>query len=198
MGNFNDDRVRAVLLGRRAVRVMPFPGVEGAEFGIRILVDEEIDHARMAAVEYVKNFTKRLQMDYGQVLLIEPDFLDREIQRQIIWRSFIDPDTREEENPAPYFPDPEDVRKLDAVLVETLHQCYLEHQNYINPLTGLSDEEVDALVEALGKESIGTAILGQYDAPTLRKLVHTLVARLASSRISRSSSGGSPATAIQD
>lgn len=198
MSTFDDERIKAILLGRRAVRVMPFPGVEGAEFGVRILLDEEIDHARMAAIDYLKNFTKRLQMEIGQILLIEPEFLDREIQRQIIWRSFVDPEHKNEENPPPYFADDEDIRKLDSVLVETLFQCYLEHQNFVNPLTGLSEEEVGGLVEALGKGLISTAILGQYDAPTLRKLVHTLAVQLASSQTSKSTTGGSPATEIRN
>lgn len=193
MPDISDKRLQQMLLGRRAITTMPFPGADEVEIGIRILTDDETDGARMAASQRVIDAAKKRGLDPTQLLLIEPELLDREMQRQVIWRSTVNVETKDADKPAPFFPDPDDIRGLDTIMVETLFQAYVDHQQYISPLKSLDEKETEELVNALGKGPIGEVILSQYDAPTLRKLVRSLASLLVSAQPSKSSIGGSVA-----
>lgn len=176
-------RVSAMLRGRRDIRVMPLPGIpEDTEdppvVGVRILLDNEVDLCRMEATQYLTGKAKRMRIDYDVLMRSDPEMLDREITRQLIYRCIVSTATDESgEHPA-FFPSPEAVRQLDTVMIETLFEVYLEQQNFVNPLRGLNDVEVSELADALGKEPGAAVILSQYDAPSLRSLVHFLAAEL--------------------
>ena len=189
MTDFSDDRVRDMLRGRRAVKVIPMPGTDedsGILVGVRILTEEEVDAARLDAVQYVNSLAKRARVDARDMLSVDAELLDREIQRQLVQRSFLNPEKGEGDY-KPFFPAPQAVRQLDTTLQQTLFHVYLDHQNYVSPLRGMGEAEVRELAEALGKEPTARARLGLYDAPTLRTLVHILAAQLESSQTSRSS-----------
>ena len=182
MAGFGDERIQKVLRGRREVVVVPFPGVEGEEVGVRILTEEDIDAARADAAQHVELEAKRLKLDSLRLLSVDPEFMDREFQRQIIARAFFDA----EDSPAdrskskPFFATARAVRQCDAPLVETLYQLYVVHQNSVSPLVELDAEDVKELADALSKGQTSMAILGAYDAPTLRSLVLSIVHRLSS------------------
>ena len=182
MNTFDDRRVQEILKGRRASRVLPFPGDDERTIGIRLLADQEIDNARLDALVHLSRHMPAIpEMSLERLCLVDPELLDREVQRQVIYKAFVNPDTIKNPEPEPFFADPDDVRGLDSVMVETLHQAYLNHQEYANPQSTLTDEQVDELVDTLGKEQSGPDILSLLDARSLRILVHSMAARLAKS-----------------
>lgn len=171
MANFNDDRIRAMLAGRRSVQRVPFPGLglDAPMVGIRLMRDSEMDAARLQASRDCKTA--------GVDLEVDPEALDRLTERQIIWRSFVDPECGDDD-PPPYFPSYRDVASLDAVLVRSLFRAYLEVQDFISPRGSLSDAEVQELVDALGKEPGATVLLDRFAHETLQHCVRSLASRL--------------------
>jgi hypothetical protein len=194
VADFSDERIRAMLRGRRQVRELPMPGMDEGEaltIGVRVLLEEEIDTARAEAIQYVNAVAKRHRLDSREMLSIDGELLDREIERQLVFRAFVDPDKGDEDY-KPFFKAPQAVRQLDSVLQRTLFHIYLDHQNFVSPLRGLDDHEAQELAEALGKGQSGTAMLGLCDAVTLRSLVHTLASQLQSALSGRSSTSFEP------
>ena len=195
-------RISAMLRGRRDIRTLELPGIElndqgkpidggdAVEVGVRILIEEEIDEARLEAVQYINARAKKLALDPHALLLIDGDLLDREITRQLIFRAFVETtEDTETKSRKPFFPSPTAVRQLDSVLVVTLFEVYLDQQNFVNPLRAIDDAEVGELVDALGKERGVDVILSQYDAPSLRSLLHFLASELRTLRGGKSSTG---------
>ena len=177
----SSERIRAMLRGRREVRMVPLPGFGYGEellmVGIRVLTEEEVDAARAEATQYARNLASKYRIDAREMLSIDAEVLDREVQRQLVYRAFVDPDKGEGDY-KPFFKAPQAVRQLDSVMQQTLFNMYLDHQNYVNPLRGLEEDDVTALVEALKKTPETEALLGLYDARSLRTLSLTLVAEL--------------------
>ncbi len=167
MGTFNDERVREMLRGRLAVKPVPFPGLEGVDIGIRALADAEVDSARVRATQYVKEQRVDLDVDTG--------FLDREIQRQLIWRSTSDP-SDESKDPAPFFGSDKDVRRLDPPTIAALWALYVEHQEHISPVRTLDKQELKEMVDALGKGPVAGLI--HLSPATLRACVHSMASAI--------------------
>lgn len=182
MSTFDDQRVQEILKGRKAARVLPFPGEDSKTIGVRLLTDEEIDHARLDALVYISRHMPAIpELSLERLLFADPELLDREVQRQVIHKAFVNPDQINDPAPDPFFLDPDDVRRLDSVMIETLHQVYLNHQEYANPLSDITEEQAEELVDALGKGPNAPDILSLLDARSLRILVRILGARLAKS-----------------
>lgn len=181
----DDNRIQAMLRGRRSVRLVPFPGfgadeAGSAEVGVRILTEEEVDEARAEAAQYIGSLAKRYGVDAREFLSLDAETLDREVQRQIVTRAFLQPAADGDGNRKRFFPAAQGVRQLDTVLQDALFHLYLDHQNHVNPMHGLTEEDVAEIVEALGKEPEPPALLGLYDVRTLRSLVRILAVRLYS------------------
>ncbi|GAG10967.1 unnamed protein product, partial [marine sediment metagenome] len=134
----HEDQIKAMLAGRRKVRALPFPDLKDVEFGVRILTEEELDDSRLEAQKYVEGRAATLGLELARMLLVDPELLDREIKRQIIFHATVNPSVSD--NPPPFFPEPGEIRKLDSVIVETLYQCYEDHQNFVDPLINLDEE----------------------------------------------------------
>ncbi len=175
-----DERIAAMLRGRREVRMVPLPGFgDDAELvmvGIRVLTDEEIDAARAEATQYVRNLAAKYRLDVREMLSVDAENLDREVNRQLVYRAFVNPGGEGE--PKLFFDGIGRVRQLDSVMQQTLFYMYLSHQDYVNPLRGLQEDDVAALVEGLKKTPETEALLGQYDARSLLRLALTLAAEL--------------------
>lgn len=146
-----DERIAAMLRGRRAVRMVPLPGFgEDSELvmvGIRVLTEEEIDAARAEATQYVRSLATKYRLDVREMLSVDAENLDREVQRQLVYRAFVDGSGEGE--PKLFFNGIGRVRQLDSVMQQTLFTMYLDHQNYVNPLRGMDEDDVAGLVEAL-------------------------------------------------
>jgi hypothetical protein len=183
--DFTDDRIRAMLRGRREVRVYPLPGADDeAEFavGIRVLTGEEIDDARTEATQYTQALAKRRKLDVQQLQWIDGDPHEAEVHRQIIYRACIDPDSvSSDAEPKPFFPGVQAVRQIDDTFAQMLYQLYLSHQQWVNPYLGASQSEVTEIIEALKKTPERRAMLGLYDVPTLLTLAASMAAQLADS-----------------
>lgn len=182
----DDNRIQAMLRGRRSVRLVPFPGfgaeeTGSTEVGVRILTEEEVDEARAEATQYIGGLAKRYGVDAREFLSLDAETLDREVQRQIVTRAFLQPTPDAEGVRKRFFPAAQGVRQLDTVLQDALFHLYLDHQNYVNPMHGYTEEEVAELAEALGKGAEPPALLGLFDVRTLRSLVRILAVRLCSS-----------------
>lgn len=180
--DFTSEHLQAILRGRREVRPVPFPGADGVRIGVRILVDEELDYARIEAQRYVKKL--------GVDLDVDPELLDREVERQVIWRAFVN--VENPEHPA-FFPSDRDVRSLDSVTVRALFNLYREHQEYVSPLIALDEGGQKALIDALGKGLDPEVAFSAFDSNTLRRLCLSMASQLrASAPTSKSSSPPSP------
>lgn len=176
MAGFSDARLQKALEGKRSISRVHYPGVPECVMGIRILSDAEHDEAREAASKYTAQRAKELLIEAPALLAIDPEHGDPEVQRQIIARAFVDIDgPKPPADTKPFFPSPQAVRQLPAVDREVLFQMYAEHQNSVSPLETLDGDQIAELKAAIKKEHVGTALLGMYDAPTLRSLLRSLV-----------------------
>lgn len=193
----NDERYRAMLQGRRAVRRIPFPGApapqDGSapahELGVRILTADEQAMARGDATQYVAARAKALSISAAELMLIDPELFDLEVQRCMIQRAFVQPEPDDKGNYEPMWPSPTAVRQLPDVMVAALFDVYRAHQDFTSPL--VSAGEFDEVFEDLKKgdgASATTEALTQleltlmlYDAPTLRRCSRTLAELLVKS-----------------
>ena len=168
MATFSTERIAAIIKGRRSIRKVDFPPL-GCVIWIRALSESECDAARIEAARYCKKHSADLDID--------PEFYDREVRRQMVWRSTVDAD-HDGDSPPPFFPSDKDLLSLDSALIHLLFQAYLEVQEEIVPAATLTAEEVEELVQALGKEDGPDRLLSQYGPDTLRRCVRSLASRL--------------------
>lgn len=168
----SDDDPREALKKRLAAQLEPgdytFPGTD-VPIKVRLLAEREVDFAKIEA----QRFAKKLNAD----LEIDPDFLDREIQRQIVWRSTFEPIAKEGKL-VPLFPSDAEVRDLDTVTVESLYQLYIEHQERRSVMRYLTQEQVDKLAAALRSAPQSMSYeLSRYDHGALVRLIVSLINR---------------------
>lgn len=161
MGRFSDDAIKAALCGSQAMRRYPFPGHAKTQVAVKLLTDAQLDGARLRAVETVK--ARKAEV------LIDPDFLDRCIHREIIAAAFYDAD--ESSKDVWFFADQDEVAQLDNHTVRALYELYMTHAQSMDPYAYCPPEEVEALSEQLGKSENSVGILNLYDAVTLRSLL---------------------------
>lgn len=162
MPKFSDAEVQSALHGRKAVRTYAFPGAESLRVGIRCLTEAEMDACRLRAVDYCKKNKAELMLD--------PDFLERAIKREVVATSLRDSDDAEHF----FFADSAEASQLDAQTITALYELYLLHHETLDPYAFASKEEVEVLVQQLGKSPSDEGILKLFDAPTLRKCVLSL------------------------
>lgn len=159
--DFTDARISEMLAGRRAVRVYSLPFAEGIDIGIRVLSEKEIDDSRIEAQRYCK--ARGVDVD------IDPDFLERETRRQMLWRALVNP----ADHSRPFFPADSQLRELDTELVRVMFEAYWEHQRWVSPLTVADEELAQKVAEALGKGP-APQLLTSFDPDTLRRLCISL------------------------
>lgn len=169
MASYDDTRIREILMGRRNVRVYPMPFAPSVSVGVRLVPDDQIDFARVEAQRYAKKI--------GADLTVDPDFIERETKRQIIWRAFVDPANHE----APFFSSDAQVRELDAEMVRALFDLYYEHHAWVSPLRTLTAEQAKELADDLGKADDPRVLLLDFDSDTLRLLCISLASVARSS-----------------
>lgn len=166
MPKFNDATVQAALAGRKAVRAYPLPGFDGVQVGVRMLSDVEMDGCRLRAQDYVAK--RKCE------LVIDPEFFDRAIQREVIAAAFYDLDKPDE----PFFASPEQVAELDAPNVLACWTLFQNHQIAMDPFAHCTREEVDELVELLGKSGDGEGLSRLFAPSTQWSFVLSLASRL--------------------
>ena len=179
MGKFSDEAISKVLLGTAAVSRAPFPlspPESGIEVGVRCLTETEIDSAQVEAQCYLEGLCRRSDLLLKGFVDIDPEALEREKQRQMIARAFVDPDRTEE----PFFASAVQVRKLTSVVIARLWELYMEHHDTVNPYYSLTREQAEELADAIKKELPGADLLAGFGRDTLCSLVRSLAAQLAS------------------
>lgn len=150
-------QIQVSLLGRKAISPYPFPGSPGAEVGIKLLSDAEMDAVRQQAARYCEE--KRIN------LIIDPEFMDRALMRYTLLAACFDLDKG-----GKFFQSHEQLMELDNPVVQQLYALYSTHQESLDPLTYKSEEEVAEFIEALGKAQTPLAALSLLDSSTLRRL----------------------------
>jgi hypothetical protein len=172
MAKWTDDSVRAALGGRFKPSTYPFPGKPEIMVGIKLLTDNELDKVRLQAAVFVKSQQADLNID--------PEFFDRAIHRELISRAYVDPDKPDE----PFFPSQKDVAELDNLSVRSLYELYVTHQQSLDPYAFCSPEQVEKLVDTLGKSESSVGLLNLYDAPSLRSFVLSMALKQRETRAS--------------
>ena len=170
------------LAGRRAIGRVPFPGAEDdpeLEIGLRILTESEVDEARLDSADYLRRLCKARRFELERFIEADPEMLDREHQRAIVFRACVDPES-DAADPAKFFDTPAQVRRLDTLTLQRLYEAYLDWQDCVDPRVSLSESDARELAETLKKEPEARVILTQFAPDTLRALVRSLALRLAS------------------
>jgi hypothetical protein len=181
---WSDDRWQAMLKGRRAVRVVPMPGMpegEDAVVGVRILSDDELDDALKQATTFVLHRAKSMGVSAELVMAVDSDVRMRELERCIVAKAFVQPEPDAATGKhAPFFEaGATALRAMDSVLVRQFFEAYSEHQEFVNP-SRFTEADLEALVNDLGKGLGAEAGLLTLSAPSLRTCVLILAARLQS------------------
>ena len=91
---FDDAKIQDIILGRRAIGRSGFPGSNEVEIGVQLLSERQIDLARFEAQMYLEGQAKKLQLSLIDFVQVDPESLDREHQRQVIfqqlWEAYVD------------------------------------------------------------------------------------------------------------
>lgn len=176
-------------LDHRPVRVLPFPGFEGATVALWALTDDEsraaVEDATSTTVR-TRKLTLELARSFG--------LFDQEVRVQTLLRAMRHPDA-----PAlPFAASADEVRKLSNDVQDALMAAYLEWLDERSPLKKLNpdqlDAQIDALCAALGKGEPAAALVSFYDTGTLRQLLLRSAHRLLSA--TKGSSSGSSSASV--
>lgn len=178
MPRWDDVKLDLALVGRRAPRVVDFPGAPHVKVAIRLLTEDETDHCKRRAHAVCQ------ESKAFDVL----DFYPRVLDREIIASAYLDADTIGDEKPKHFFPDQKFVAELDVGVVTQLAALYTEHARDADPLLYLDADGVREAREALGKELCSRVRLSGFDHDTLV----TLCASLASDLLGTSPTPKSP------
>ncbi len=184
--NVGDERIRSIILGpSRAFRVLAFPGRSEVRIAVRALSEREIDACRIEGQRQFLDLCRARGWDPEKAINIDPLMHSRLVERQIVWRAFFDADTIASSEPRPFFPSDSDVAELDSITTTDLVSAYAEHQEFVSPSRGLSPEEVERIIDAMGKASDPGLVLRTIERDSLVSLALTMVRRLSISPTGR-------------
>lgn len=186
MPKFSDEQVRAVIRGTATFRTIPFPLADGkpdetVRVAVRCLSEAELDGCRVEAQRRVRELGKLRGWDVRELCDVDPDLLQRFVERSILARAFFDADTIGTDKPQPFFSSESEVEQLGSIQATTLMRAYLEHQEWTNPFRSLTPDAAKELAETLGKAPKPEALLELYERDTLRSLCISLASALRSS-----------------
>lgn len=178
MTTFSD--VRKLMRARQAPVKTMLPGTEGIPLCVRLLADKDVDAAKLGAFKFLQDEAKRLGVEPGVLLAVDPEIYEREKTRQILFRAFVETTEPEPGKERPlFFPSVAYLRELDTVMVQALLDLYLEHQETRTTERRLDEDAVRKLVGAVSTSENPLALVSLLDHVTLQTLVRELAARLA-------------------
>jgi hypothetical protein len=169
---------------KRTVKVIPLPGrlgAKGGKVGLRApLNDDEMYEARREA----QNFVLEKQGQDALRLALDEHGYDEEFDRQILVRALRDPN-----DPDSQFFSIEQLRRaLNVDTRRVLMQAYNDMRAQEAPdLSVTEDKEIQAILEAEGKESAASACASYYDRDTLVRIVIAQAEELTRRRMQNSS-----------
>lgn len=192
MATFTDADIRRVLIRSTRPRRVSFPGHPEIPLGVRLLDDLELDDCRVQAQVKLRERAKQRGWNVLEMGQIDPTLMERMVEREIVLRAFVDPDTIEAERPAPFFISEADLAQLGSTGVTDLMELYAEHQAWMNPHVNLSPEEEEAFLDELGKGQSAEVSLTAIEPSMLRRFVISMAKRLSASRTPRSTTSSEP------
>jgi hypothetical protein len=159
--------------GQRPIRISTLPEDRfgGAPIGIWNLMQYETQQARLDAIKWIQEICKIPD----SALLADSSLAVEETHNQILFRCLRNPN-----DPAkPAFGNVGEIRTLlTPDERESLHDQYLDFVQERSPLKKLrSIAEVDELVAAMGKGSLGRQWIASYDIVSLRSITLSLAER---------------------
>lgn len=183
---FNSDPDFAALLsGSKFFRKVPIPFAPEHMIAVRTLDDIEIDACRLEGQRKFRKACDAQKWDPVSASDLDPQLLDRLIEREIIIKAYYDPDTVDGDNPIPFFANEQELVRLGSVRVTDLMHLYNEHQEIVNPSRVVSEEEMDRVVAALGKGQWSEATLIAIEPSMLRRCIISMARQLYDSAPSR-------------
>lgn len=175
------EQLKVALHGRSELRKYPFPGQPELEVWVRLLSEKEQDGIRLRAQQKVTKDKASMAID--------PEYFNRLIQRETVAAAFFQ-GLGDEDGPIYLFGEADAVAELDALVVTTLYELYVTHSNVMDPYAFCPEEEVDGLVEQLGKSATAVDGLSLFDRRTLMSFVVSMASRLRAKQASPNSSTG--------
>ena len=183
------DKIKA---GRKQLKKLDFPGMEGVQVALRVLTEAELDECRIESWKWVKE-----KFDLAPDSIRGHEHYNRELWSQMLFRALIVADGAEE-LPTPLAVDVENLKeKLTPDERKTLIQELADFTAEVNPR--LETEEGKRLVaavveEAKKKETTRTALeLLLEDLPpvTVRRCFISMASQYQALRKARSSHSSS-------
>jgi hypothetical protein len=174
MARFSDAQVAAAIQGTTQFRVIAFPLASGEpsdlSVAVRCLSEAEIDGCRVEAQRRLRDLAKARGWPVQEMIDIDPDLLQRMIERSIVARAFFDPATTHTKDPVPFFASESEVEQLSSVQSTLLVRAYVEHQEWVAPMRTLSEADAKEFVATLGKAPEPAALLNLYEHASLVRL----------------------------
>lgn len=177
--------------GVGAVKLVEFPGcggrLDGVPLGLRTLTAGESIRVRTEAHAYL---TRQCSLSEDAVGYSDAgrSLMEFEVKLRTVALALVDPSTC-----APVCAnakgeaDPDEVRTLlESDEVAGLFELFVDWTNERSPLQSKTAEEVEKLVDSLGKGSVPSSSLNGYDSATVRSIARALVTRLRGLMSSRS------------
>jgi hypothetical protein len=165
-----------IINDQRPIRVIVFPGERGKQHnlsvGIWCLSRHELAEAEREAAKYLQDICKVSDAQ----LAVGTSLAEEEIKVQLLFRALRDP----KEPTRQFFKEIMHLRtRLYADEITALYSAYLEFVEERSPLRKcVSSEEIDQLVDSLGKGLPANSVLSFYDTSSLKNIVEELAARL--------------------
>ena len=130
MAKFTDPEIAKRLLAARKPETIELQLEDGAPIrvAVRLLSEAEVDASRRQAQVDVRAWAKQRGYDPNSVVDLDPDMLERAVQRQVICRAFYDAETLGKDKPEPFFPSTGDLDALAPTTTQALWEAYAEHQ----------------------------------------------------------------------
>ncbi|MCA9616257.1 MAG: hypothetical protein R3B99_13540 [Polyangiales bacterium] len=182
MARFSDERTRAAIQGTTRFRVLTFPLASGEDsdltIAVRCLSEAEIDGCRVEAQRRIRDVAKLRGWSVQDMTDIDPDLLQRFVERSVVARAFFDPATTHTKDPVPFFASESEVEQLSSVQSTLLLRAYLEHQEWLAPLRTMSEAEAKEFAATLGKAPDPSGLLNLYEHDSLMRLCISMASAL--------------------
>jgi hypothetical protein len=175
------------LQGKRYLRDVALPkspnGAEGM-VGVTILVPLEVQESEGAALKHCRAMATQYGLTLDELLRYSPTMLEDERITQVLSRALRQPGAVD----APWA----GVGKLRTLLTmeqqRALFAAYCEVQQEVSPFVDrLTAEELDGVIDVLGKGSAPPELLAYSSGASLRALIGSLARRLRSGATASSS-----------
>jgi hypothetical protein len=190
------------LLGNGAHRqstTIDFPGWRGkptdeggfaARVTIWLLGFDELAAAENDALAFLREKLKMSESDIDRLEGVR----DLEVKVQTLFRAL-----RSTEQPTvPFARYTQSIRQLEPDTIQALYDSFIEFSVARSPFLAIKNpEELDEVVEYLGKGLMDETYLSRFDAPTLRRILRSLAVRLVKQASRSSSDSSSPSGSVQ-